>query len=371
MMRPYMNGSDLVHGCSTRYVLDFNDLELEEVRTHPAAFQYIYDRVMPERLVNREARTSVKWWRFRRSGEKLRLAVEGLPRYAATTRTAKHRVFQFLAPEVLAESKIVVIASDDALHLGILSSRAHVAWATAAGGWLGVGNDPTYNHVDCFEKFPFPDATDAQKARIRSLAEELDVHRKRQQVQHPKLTLTNMYNVLEKLRSGAALSVAEKITHEQGLVSVLRQLHDDLDAAVFDAYGWPATLADEEILARLVALNAERAAEEARGLVRWLRPEYQAPQEAGAVQLVAEALAGEAEEGEGTPPKALHAWPQGLADQAAAVRAALAALGGPVTSDELAAAFDAAPFARVSEWLAALAALGQARVGEDGRYVTA
>ena len=47
-------------------------------------------------------------------------------------------------------------------------------------------------------------------------------------------------------------------------MSVLRQLHDEIDAAVFEAYGWPATLTDEEILARLVALNAERAAEEAR-----------------------------------------------------------------------------------------------------------
>jgi hypothetical protein len=58
------------------------------------------------------------------------------------------------------------------------------------------------------------------------------------------------------------------------LVSVLRQPHDDLDAAVFAAYGWPPTLNDAEILERLVALNAERAKEEASGLVRWLRPHY-------------------------------------------------------------------------------------------------
>lgn len=58
-------------------------------------------------------------------------------------------------------------------------------------------------------------------------------------------------------------------------MSVLKQIHDELDAAVFDAYGWPVTLTDEEILERLVALNAERAAEEARGLIRWLRPDFQ------------------------------------------------------------------------------------------------
>ncbi|MEX1233126.1 MAG: hypothetical protein WEB58_22945 [Planctomycetaceae bacterium] len=46
-------------------------------------------------------------------------------------------------------------------------------------------------------------------------------------------------------------------------MSVLQQIHDELDAAVFDAYGWPASLTDEEILERLVALNAERAEEAA------------------------------------------------------------------------------------------------------------
>ena len=86
-----------------------------------------------------------------------------------------------------------------------------------------------------------------------------------------------MYNVLEKLRSGEALTAKEKVIHEQGLVSVLKQIHDDLDAAVFDAYGWPHDLTDEQILERLVALNAERAAEEKRGLIRWLRPEFQEP----------------------------------------------------------------------------------------------
>ena len=94
------------------------------------------------------------------------------------------------------------------------------------------------------------------------------------------------------------------------------------------------------------------------------------PQEAGAVQLASEALAGEGEEG-AAPPAALRTWPEGLAEQAAAVRAALAELGWPVTPDEVAAAFDAAPAARVSEWLAALAALGQAQLGDDGWYATA
>ncbi len=59
-------------------------------------------------------------------------------------------------------------------------------------------------------------------------------------------------------------------------MSLLLALHQKLDAAVSDAYGWPVDLADADILTRLVALNHDRAAEEAQGQVRWLRPEYQA-----------------------------------------------------------------------------------------------
>ncbi len=52
---------------------------------------------------------------------------------------------------------LIAIASADALHLGVLSSAVHVHWALAAGGRLGVGNDPRYNKSRCFETFPFPD----------------------------------------------------------------------------------------------------------------------------------------------------------------------------------------------------------------------
>mgnify|MGYP001323128146 CR=1 FL=1 len=87
-----------------------------------------------------------------------------------------------------------------------------------------------------------------QQQRIRELGEQLDAHRKRQQAAHPELTMTGMYNVLEKLRSGEPLTAKEKTIHEQGLVSVLRQLHDDLDTAVAAAYGWPVDLPDDALL---------------------------------------------------------------------------------------------------------------------------
>lgn len=95
-----------------------------------------------------------------------------------------------------------------------------------------------------------------------------------------RLTLTQIYNVLEKLRRGEALDDAEEAIKDKGLVLIVKELHDRIDGLAAEAYGWPADLSDDEILARLVALNAERAAEEKRGLVRWLRPDYQRARQA-------------------------------------------------------------------------------------------
>ena len=97
-------------------------------------------------------------------------------------------------------------------------------------------------------------------------------------------TLTEMYNDLEALRAGRSLSPREGNIKGRALILILRELHDELDAAVLRAYGWPQGLTDEDILTRLVALNKERAAEEASGHVRWLRPDYQIPRFGSATQ---------------------------------------------------------------------------------------
>jgi hypothetical protein len=192
------------------------------------------------------------------------------------------------------------------------------------------------------------------------------------------LTPTDMYNVLEKLRSGEPLTAKEKVTHEQGLVSVLKQIHDDLDAAVFDAYGWPRDLSDEAILERLVALNAERAAEEARGLVRWLRPEFQDPKGTSAAPVQStlsivedEPEAVEVAPGKGKAKEKKAPWPKSLAEQVQAVRSALAGRAVAVTPEALAKTFLRGNKDRVKEVLETLEALGHARSLGDGRYARA
>ena len=287
----------------------------------------------------------------------------GLPRCIVTVETTKHRVFQFLPAEVAPDHSTIAIASADAFHLGVLSSRIHVVWALAAGTRLGVSNDPRYTKSRCFDPFPFPDPPPALRARIADYAELLDAHRKRQQAAYPELTLTGIYNVLAALREGRALDAKEHDIHQRALTSILREIHDAIDEMVFEAYGWPADL-DEGIIERVVALNRERVAEERAARVRWLRPALQAPAEAAPEQHGLGLAAGVEEEAAG--PAVKQAWPKGVRERVAAVRAAVTA---PMTAQQVTGYFKGAKRAEVEVILESLASVGVLLIDAEGRYM--
>jgi hypothetical protein len=363
-IRDYRNGRDLTGVSRGVMVIDLLGLTAEEVRTRfPEVYQRLIERVKPERDQNNRPSRRENWWLFGEPISTFRPALAGLQRYITTVETSKHRFFVFLDESILPDNMLINIAIDDAYYLGVLSSRVHVTWALAAGGTLE--DRPRYNKTRCFDPFPFPDVTDEQKQHIRELGESLDAHRKRQQAQHPRLTITEMYNVLMRLRAGETLSEREREINEQGLVAVLGGLHDDLDRAVCDAYGWEQDISDEEILLRLVALNHERADEERGGLVRWLRPAYQHPQ--GTAQASLD-IKGEQETKAVTASKAKSPFPSNLAEQAKAVRGALSAHSGVVTPAQLAKSFQRARVDRIEELLQTLVLLGQARQVEEGKY---
>lgn len=160
----------------------------------------------------------------------------------------------------------------------------------------------------------------------------------------------------------------ERDIYEAGLVGVLKDIHDQIDDAVFKAYGWPADLTEEEILEKLVALNHERAAEEARGHVRWLRPEFQNP----TGQTAAKAQQSEIILPEAAKAAAGAALPADDADRARALRGVLAAADNPLSAEEVAGAFKgkatAAKLKKVTAMLSILEAVGQAETTEDGRW---
>ncbi|VVN25410.1 class I SAM-dependent DNA methyltransferase [Pseudomonas fluorescens] len=390
-IRPYRNGRDITDKPRGVYIIDLFGLSAAEAQHEvPALYQWVMDHVKPERDHNKRDTYRLNWWIFGEPVPATRRSFSGLSRYVVTTMTAKHRTFTFLEADILPDQKLVTVGVDDALFLGILSSRTHTIWALTTGGNLGVGNDPVYAKGRSFDTFPFPDTTSEQRTKIRELGERLVAHRKGQQAQHPELTMTGMYNVLEKLRAGKELNAKEKVIHTTGLVSLLRELHDDLDRAVFDAYGWGdlgeklvglpgATTslpdksdtqaeAEEQLLVRLVELNTQRAGEETRGQIRWLRPDYQNPSAQAMPEQVEAELETEIEGSTALAAKAKKvAWPKSMREQIAAVRSALST--DAMTPEAIAANFKepkkTSPL--IIEALAALEELGMV-FQEDDRY---
>ena len=282
VIRPYMNSRELMRATQERYVIDLFGMDASEVRaTYPSIYQRLLERVKPDRDQNKEKIRREKWWLLGRPRTELRKALHGLTRFIITPETSKFRVFTFASLDFCPDHMLYAVALDKSWHLGVLSSRPQTVWSLAAGAWMGVGNDPRWRNGTCFDPFPFPEVSPAQEAGIGRLAEQLDAHRRDAQARDPKAHLTAQYNALVRLREakagGTPLTEAERAFHQRALTGVLAELHDALDAAVCAAYGWPVDLSDEALLIRLVALNAARAAEEAQGTVRYLRPSLQAP----------------------------------------------------------------------------------------------
>ena len=188
------------------------------------------------------------------------------------------------------DSRIFTIASDDISLFGCLQSRLHELWSLANASSHGVGNDPTYNGQSCFEAFPFPFLSDAQRGAIDEAASNLDQLRTRwlnppewvvedvlefpasvdgpwaRLVQNPNAEGIGTARYVRLLPKDDDIAKQLKKRTLTNLYNErpawLDQAHRRLDEAVFAAYGWSPDLSDEELLAKLLELNLARAAEE-------------------------------------------------------------------------------------------------------------
>lgn len=403
----YRNGRDIAQRPRGFMVIDLYPLTIDQVRAKfPKVYQHVLEYVKPERDHNREDFRRTYWWWFGRRHTDLRDFLHGLPRYIATVETTKHRVFQFLDASIRPDNKLIAIGLATGEHLAVLSSRLHVAWSLAMGALLE--DRPVYPKTETFDPFPFPlgvdpsltseDPLHRQRERLRQLGDQLDKFRKERLAEYAFLTMTGLYNALERLREmehghGPPLTIAERDVHRAGLVTVLKEIHDDIDRVVLSAYGWDdlapalvgrpgATLpsfhklpeqeqAEEELQSRLVALNFERLKEEKRGLVRWLRPDYQIPKlDAKTPKSVSEHVA--------TLNVIVHAatnrpsWPLDGLEQIRIVRDLLSKSSGPMPADAVLSAINGRSTPkrqdRIKEVLETLVATGLARTSEqDGQ----
>ena len=404
---PYRHGRDIAQRPRGVMLIDLFPLSADEVRDRfPKVYQHVAQRVKPEREAKLGRSTDMaeyarKWWLFGKVRSELRPVLQPLGRYIATVETSKHRFFQFLDANIRPDNMLVCIGSDAGKLLAVLSSRVNVSWSIEAGGWLGMGNDPRYSKSRTFDPMPFPicERSDNSEASLTELGDHLDSFRKERLAEHDFLTMTALYNVLERgreLENGCdvpPLTAKEKDIHEAGLVSVLKDIHDDIDRAVFEAYGWadlvPALVgkpgatmpsphktpeqeeAEEELLTRLVTLNQERAAEERRGTVRWLRPDYQKPRLGHKVKTPEDVEQVEAQLVVPAPAEGKPAWPKDEMDRIRVVREMLGRAPTPLAPAALGVAFRGKNTARrtkgVERALQTLVAAGVAQQGTDGQ----
>ncbi|MCD0175828.1 class I SAM-dependent DNA methyltransferase [Deinococcus sp. 14RED07] len=251
VIRPWINGMDITRRNSGKWIIDFGSMSQEEAKEYILPFAYVEQHVRPEREANKDSKRREYWWRLGRSGNDVKAAISGLSRYIGFARVAKHLIPTWVASETLPDTQVVAIARDDDFTFGVLASTIHRFWALKQG--TALEDRPRYTPSTCFETFPFPHPTDEQQAAVEKWSRFVVTMREHLLAQDAKATLTGLYNDVVRLRA------EPDATHP---VTALVKAHADLDQAVAAAYGWEWPLSEDEVLARLLALNLERSAAE-------------------------------------------------------------------------------------------------------------
>lgn len=292
---PYINGEEvntLVELQPTRYAIDFFDRSLEEASHWPELLGLVREKVMPERARQKRKALRERWWQYAEKRPGLYKAVESVSRVIVRSLTSTNfSTFAFLPRGIIYDQTLIVFISDTSAMLATLCSRAHEAWTLFLGATMK--DDPRYNIADCFETFPFPpgvlESTIGNSIHCKTLemtGEQYDTFRSELIIRRGE-GLTKTYNRFH-----------DPDEHSPDILR-LRELHAAMDNAVLTAYGWH-DLAEsvrceyvldyeddeeegeqsssrrrkkpwryrwpdhfrDEVLARLLALNKERAEQE-------------------------------------------------------------------------------------------------------------
>jgi hypothetical protein len=264
VIRPFLVGDDLnntIDQSARRFVIDFGDMSFDEAKRFPHALAILDERVRPSRerlkTTGADAEHRKYWWRFASVRKELRERAAAMPRLLATARVAKHSMFAFIPHGCTPSDQVVLFPLVSWTAFAVLQSRIHGVWVSLQATHMGEGI--RYSAGDCFAPFPFPAGRpETMLPALEIAGERLHVGRTRFMRQRG-LGLTQTYNLLtESMVSDPA-------------VPELRALHESVDRAVLDAYGWPdvalpspdqpSEIRDfEDMVAdRLFALNAERA----------------------------------------------------------------------------------------------------------------
>ena len=236
--------TDIPHAIPRRWIIDFNDMSIEEAELYTRPFAQVQSLVKPARLTNRRDTTRLYWWKFGEKRPAMRERITQVGGYFCIPRHSKWFIPLVADPNWLpGDSTTVVVSTDSYIH-GIITSLPHRVWVEAQKSTLK--GDTRYTHTSCFETFPFPQLVTAEQAEaIREAMTELNNYRNTWMTERQS-GITDLYN-----------------RYYEEPASKLSQLHQKLDTAVLKAYGWKA---DEDLLSNLLDLNLELSEREEAGL---------------------------------------------------------------------------------------------------------
>lgn len=271
---PYLGGEEVNTNPDQgfdRYVINFGTLSLEQAEAWPDLVKILREKVKPERDQLRDnadgRRRKSYWWQYGRWTAALYEAIAPLSRCLVNSQVSKHLVFAFQPTNRIFAHTLYVYPLPANTAFAVLQSRIHEPWARLLSS--SMKTDLRYAASDCFETFPFPQPDPRSVIpALEKLGEQL-YNARAQYMLDTQQGLTKTYNALK-----------DPACNDPRIVS-LRALHEQLDAAVLQAYGWSDLAvppfcarsdADKQahetfknaVIDRLFALNAERAAEEER-----------------------------------------------------------------------------------------------------------
>jgi SAM-dependent methyltransferase len=288
VVRPWVNGLDILRRRAPWWIIDFGELPIEEASLFEAPFRWVAEKVKPERDKMRRERRKERWWIHGEVGANLRRATSRLERFIVTPSVSKHRLFVWIDSLVLPDHQLIAFARDDDYLLGVLHSRLHEVWARAQGTQVRERESGfRYTPSTCFATFPLPNEGESHHQHVRATAIRLDQLRKswlnpsewvREEVLEFRGSIDGPWSryVHDPNDRGIGTVLYPRLVARDAHVFDLAKrtltnlynerptwldlAHKALDEAVFDAYGWDPSMTDEQILDALLELNLERSA---------------------------------------------------------------------------------------------------------------
>lgn len=275
VLKPFLIGEDLVankNAQPSRFVIDFSLMNQIEASGYSKPFAQLEKNVLP--FVQQKAKEEEEgksklngriqqlniWWKMWRRREDMLEQKNSLNRYIACARVTQRPIFEFFSSEINPNDKLMAFMFEDNYSFGLIQSNIHWQWFLA--NCTTLAETPNYNTASIWDTFPWPQKpTEAQIKKVAEVARKLHTERTKALKQY-NMSLRDLYRLLEQPGKNA-----------------IKDLHETLDKAVMQAYGFKE---NENILAQLLALNLSVAEKEkkgekvqAPGLPEWIKNKEQ------------------------------------------------------------------------------------------------